>query len=187
MYMDLPSKNTSTHPINLEKLRSGNRQAQYELYHLYAPKMFALCMRYTSSRQEAEDLMQEAFIKIFRHLHQYTGHGNFEGWIRKIFVNTALEFLRKRNSWSDFDTAELMHLPSDSRSGYEEIGLQDTLKMIQSLSDGYRTVFNLYAIEGYSHREIAKILNISEGTSKSQLSRAKAILQKSLVLAEKIA
>jgi RNA polymerase sigma factor (sigma-70 family) len=185
--MNLHSKNTSAHPINLEKLRNGNRKAQHELYHMFAPKMFALCMRYTSSRQEAEDLMQEAFIKVFRHLHQFTGLGNFEGWVRRIFVNTALEFLRKRSSWSDLEASDLKHLPSENRSVYEEIGLQDTLKLIQSLSDGYRTIFNLYAIEGYSHREIAKMLNISEGTSKSQLSRAKAILQKSLILAEKIA
>ncbi len=184
--MNFGVKHIEISSLVLEKLKNGNRKAQHELYHLFAPKMFALCMRYASGRHEAEDIMQDAFIKVFRHLNQYTGAGNFEGWMRRIFINTALEFLRKKNDWKDFESIEMNRRSSDA-SGPEVLALQDTMKLIQSLSDGYRTIFNLYAIEGFSHREIAKILNISEGTSKSQFSRAKAILQKSILLQEKIA
>ena len=167
-------------PLQLDSLKNGNAKAQHKLYEIFAPKMYSLCLRYTSSREEAEDLVQEGFIKVFKYLHQYTGQGNFEGWMRRIFINTAIEFLRKRIFVEHLGDSNGHELKVSGVSGYDSLAHADLQKMIQSLSDGYRTIFNLYVIEGFSHREIANILNITESTSKSQLSRAKIILQKSL-------
>lgn len=169
-------------PMLLENLRNGNRKSQKQLYDHFSPRMYALCMRYANSQQEAQDLMQEGFIKVFQHLHQYRGDGNFEGWMRRIFINTAIEFYRKRSYWKQIDENEANTKEVRDPTGYDRLTLQDMMKMVQSLSDGYRTVFNLYVVEGFSHREISEMLHISEGTSKSQLSRAKAILQKNIIL-----
>ncbi len=176
--------NTGIWPSLMEDLKKGNRKAQHELYDLYAPRMFALCMRYAASEQEAEDLLQDGFIKVFLYLHQFRGEGNFEGWMRRIFINTAVEYIRKRSFWQRIGETESNSQEVADISGFDQLALQDMLKMIQSLSDGYRTIFNLYVVEGFSHREIAEMLNISEGTSKSQLSRAKVILQKALAMQE---
>jgi RNA polymerase sigma-70 factor (ECF subfamily) len=164
----------------IESLKKGNRKAQHRLYNMYAPKMFSLCLRYTSIREEAEDIVQEGFIKVFRHLEQFTGQGNFEGWMRRIFINTAIEFLRKRTFLERIAEGEGHEIKENGASGYDSLVHADVEKMISTLSDGYRTVFKMYVVEGYSHREIANILNITESTSKSQLSRAKIILQKTL-------
>lgn len=165
---------------HIDSLIKGNRKAQHTLYNLFAPKMLALCSRYTSCREEAEDIVQEGFIKVFRYLHQYTGQGNFEGWMRRIFINTAIEFLRKRIYVERIGEGEGHEIKETSASGYDSLAHADVEKIIHSLSDGYRTIFKMYVLEGYSHREIADLLNITESTSKSQLSRAKIILQKSL-------
>lgn len=180
--MDLGKKNIGIAQAQLELLRQANRKAQQDLYNGYAPKMFAICMRYAASQSEAEDLLQEGFIKVFQYLHQYRGEGNFEGWMRRIFVNTAIEGIRKRNFWQKLGDSESNLESGSDLNGFENLSLLDLMKLIQGLSDGYRTVFNLYVIEGYSHKEIGELLNISEGTSKSQLSRAKAILQKTLIM-----
>jgi RNA polymerase sigma factor (sigma-70 family) len=176
--------------IHLDSLRKGTPDAQRRLYDQYAPKMFALCLRYASSTEEAEDLLQEGFIKIFFSLHQYRGIGSFEGWMRKIFINKAIERFNKKHLYTseinDRETQSLFCETANS-SGFDNLALKDMLNLIQSLSHGYRTVFNLYVIEGFSHSEIAKMLNISESTSKSQLSRAKTILQKILTEGEKVA
>lgn len=164
----------------IENLKNGNRKAQQKLYTLFAPKMLALCQRYASSYQEAEDIVQEGFIKVFRNLHQYTGQGNFEGWMRRIFINTAIEFIRKRTYLERFGETETHEICTTGISGYDTLVHADVERMIGTLSDGYRTIFNMYVVEGYSHREIADMLNITESTSKSQLSRAKIILQKTL-------
>jgi RNA polymerase sigma-70 factor (ECF subfamily) len=165
---------------HLESLIKGNRKAQHKLYEIFAPRMLSLCLRYTSSKEEAEDLVQEGFIKVFRYLHQYTGQGNFEGWMRRIFINTAIEYLRKRIFVERLGDSDSHEIKVNGSSGYDSLAHADLVKIIQSLSEGYRTIFNLYVVEGFSHREIADILNITESTSKSQLSRAKVILQKSL-------
>jgi len=170
----------TVYPIQIEILRSGNPQAQHKLYEIFAPKMLSLCMRYTSSKEEAEDLVQEGFIKVFKYLHQYSGQGNFEGWMRRIFINTAIEYLRKRIFVERLGDSDGLEIKVSESSGYDCLAHADLQKMIMNLSDGYRTIFNMYVVEGFSHREIAKILNITESTSKSQLSRAKIILQKSL-------
>lgn len=156
----------------------NNRQAQKELYDLMSPKMFAVCMRYCSNRELAQDVLQEGFVKVFTNLTKYRGEGSFEGWVRKIFVNTAVEHFRKESRMFPVTDAEsiLLSLPQDSV--YDHLEVEDILRFIQQLSTGYRTIFNLYVMEGYSHKEIAEMLNISEGTSKSQLARARYILQR---------
>lgn len=138
--------------------------------------MFGVCLRYASDYDEAQDLLQEAFIKIYTKLKQYKGKGAFEGWIRRIVVNTALERLRSKIFTEEIGEAVKFEF-SHSDDLISNLSTQELMKMVQELSPQYRTVFNLYAIEGYNHKEIAELLNISEGTSKSNLSRARVILQ----------
>ena len=150
---------------------------QEELYNRFASKMYAVCLRYSSNAENAQDLLQEGFIKIFRNLDRFRGEGSFEGWIRRIFINTSIEFYRKKsNVFSTSEKEELM-VEDNSLNALDKLAEKDIIKLVQELSPGYRTVFNLYAIEGYSHKEIGILLNISEGTSKSQLARAKGILK----------
>lgn len=137
--------------------------------------MFALCLRYANSREDAEDVLQEGFVKVFRDLHQYSGAGNFEGWVRKIFVNTALQHLQKQKKGPlmvELNDQDFASEPEPYQA--EEVPAKNMIRILQKLPPGFRTVFNLHVLEGYSHPEIAEILNISVGTSKSQLLRAKA-------------
>jgi RNA polymerase sigma factor (sigma-70 family) len=163
----------------ISECRIGNRRAQNQLYQKYSHKLFSICLRYAGNRFEAEDLIQEAFIRIFQCLHQLENINAFEGWMRRITVNVALERFRKKSIVfktgvdSENQTADFC----DSIEADSSVNTAELLAMIQSLPDGYRMVFNLYAIEGFSHKEIAEQLNISEGTSKSQLSRARMLLQ----------
>lgn len=139
-----------------------------------------VCFRYASNNDEAEDLLQDTFIKAFNKLNSFSGKGALGGWLRKIAVNTALESLRKnkiKTVNSEFAEHELNQISEDDHA-LENLELEDLVKKIQNLSIGYRSVFNLYAIEGYTHKEIAELLNISAGTSKSQFSRARLLLQK---------
>lgn len=160
---------------------NGNRAAQNRLYHLFADKMYGVCLRYANNHDEAKDILQDGFIKVFINLKQFNHKGSFEGWIRRIIVNTALEKFRDKNYLfavnmeTEFDpnSNKYDHIISD-------LSAKDLLKLIQELSPQYRTVFNLYAIEGYSHKEICKMLKIKEGTSKSNLSRAREILKDKL-------
>ncbi len=139
--------------------------------------MYGLCLRYACDETEARDILQDGFVKVFQNLKQFRFQGSFEGWVRRIMVNTALERFRKE----DHLTASIEEVDFQDPPGYEdvfsELSAQDLLQMIRDLSPQYRVVFNLYAIEGYSHKEISQMLNISEGTSKSNLSRARSILQ----------
>jgi RNA polymerase sigma-70 factor (ECF subfamily) len=139
--------------------------------------MFGVCLQYSNDSEEAKDILQEGFIKVFRNLKQFKGKGSFEGWIRKIFINTALE--RFRGKVNLIPVEEPIEIPTANLSDkiISELSAHDLLQMIQELSPQYRLVFNLYAIEGYTHVEISKKLKISVGTSKSNLSRARAILQ----------
>jgi RNA polymerase sigma factor (sigma-70 family) len=161
--------------------KAGKRDLQKALYTRFSAKMLGICLRYTKNREEAEDVLQDGFVKVFQHLPQYAGAGSFEGWIRKIMVNSALEHLRKKKIvYSQTDIQNLeddCHLDAEVMS---KIAVQDLLSMIRELSPGYQVVFNLYAIEGFPHKEIAAMLDISEGTSKSQLARARKILQDKL-------
>lgn len=165
----------------------NNRQAQKELYDVMSPKMFAVCMRYCSNRELAQDVLQEGFVKVFMNLMKYRGDGSFEGWVRKIFVNTAVEHFRKESRMFSVSDSESVMESLSNHHEIDELEMEDMIKMIQKLSTGYRTIFNLYVIEGYSHKEIAEMLNISEGTSKSQLARARYILQKHILESQQVA
>ncbi|MFL5774337.1 MAG: RNA polymerase sigma factor [Flavisolibacter sp.] len=155
----------------------GDRKMQYELYQRFAPKMYGVCLRYAGKAEEAEDILQEGFIKVFNKMSSYRGEGSFEGWIRRIFVNTAIEHFRKKTYLQPITETEEASVEGKYLSVLDKLAEKDIIQLVQQLSPGYRTVFNMYVIEGYTHRQIAEALNISEGTSKSQLSRAKMILQ----------
>ncbi|MBK8292027.1 MAG: RNA polymerase sigma factor [Flammeovirgaceae bacterium] len=168
----------------IEGCKRQNRDAQKRLYERYASKWYALFCRYIKDKIEAEDVLIVAFTKILNKIDQYTGEGNFEGWMRKVIVNEALSYLRKnKNMYLETDIEAADYEP-DYENLEKNLEAEDLLKMIDQLPTGYRIVFNLYAIEGYSHQEIANQIGISENTSKSQLSRARASLQKSLQEAE---
>ena len=145
---------------------------------MYADRLYGICLRYANDKDDAKDILQEGFIKIFEKLKQYKNKGSLEGWMRKIIVNTALERIRKENrfmlvedhAFMEYDQFRYEHI-------LEELGEKDLLAMIRELTPQYRMVFNLYAVEGYSHKEISQMLNISEGTSKSNLSRARHLLK----------
>jgi RNA polymerase sigma factor (sigma-70 family) len=153
--------------------------AQKHLYERFSKKMMGVCLRYCDNHEEAEDVVQNGFVNVFQNIETFRGSGSLEGWIRKIMVNTALTNIRKNKKLKqniELESVEFM-LPSSNYMS-ESYAAKDLLKIIQTLPTGFRTVFNLYAIEGYSHKEIGDMLGISEGTSKSQYSRAKAHLQK---------
>ena len=165
----------------IESCIKGDRAAQKVLYDRLAPRMFPLCIRYVGDRELAEDVLQDGFVTLFTHLDSYKGEGSFEGWARKIFVTTALMELRRKDALKmseDLDTVRGMK--TDMTSQLQNIGYKDLMKVITQLPPGFRTVFNMYTIEGYSHKEIGEILGISETTSRTQLSRAKTWLQNKL-------
>ena len=161
----------------------GRRDYQELFYRYFSPKMFGICLRYANDYHHAEDILQEGFVKVFHNLDKFRGDGSFEGWVKRIFINTAIQHYRKAVALQDGKHAEIENdtaSGSISEKATHSLAIQDLMRVIQQLSPGYRTIFNLYAVEGYSHKEIAELLHISEGTSKSQLARARAILQKLL-------
>jgi RNA polymerase sigma-70 factor (ECF subfamily) len=140
--------------------------------------MFPVCIRYVGDRTVAEDLLQEGFITLFSRLDSFKGEGSFEGWARRIFATTALMYLRKKDALKMSDDLEAARgLKAETVSQIENIGYKELMEVVMSLPTGFRTVFNMYAVEGYSHKEIADILGISEVTSRTQYSRARALLQ----------
>lgn len=165
---------------------NNKQQAQKELYQRFSFMMKGVCLRYAVNHAEAEDILQDSFIKIFNNLKKYEAKGAFGGWIRRITVNTALEHIRKKKlDLIDNDLSEISsNYLGDDDTAIEQLEVDDLVQKIQQLAPGYRTVFNLYAIEGYTHKEIGKLLKISEGTSKSQLSRARFYLKKMIELDE---
>ena len=175
--MSLQSNHTTSVSDLIEGCLNGDRLAQELLYKQFSPKMYAVCLRYAGKADDAQDILQDGFVKVFKNLHMYRGDGSFEGWVRRIFVNTAIEHYRRQvNLYPVTENHENLFEARDL-SALDNLSMKDIMKMIQELSPGYRTVFNLYVIEGYSHKEIAEIVGISEGTSKSQLARAKGVLQ----------
>ena len=143
--------------------------------------MYAVCYRYANNTDDAQDLLQEGFIKVYRNLHRFRAEGSFEGWMRRVFVNTSIEHYRRKSiQLNSVSEKEENTIEDSDISALENLAEKDVLRIIQELSPGYKTVFNLYVVEGYSHKEIGDMLGISEGTSKSQLARAKAILQKKI-------
>jgi RNA polymerase sigma-70 factor (ECF subfamily) len=179
-------KLTHTYTINdlMEGCKAGDRKMQEMLYKQTASKMLALCLRYAKDRMEAEDVLQMGYIKIFQKIKEYRGEGSFEGWIRRIMVNTAIESYRKNLRGSTVVEIDEAYEQPSTGFDFSRLGMQDLMKVIQKLADGYRMVFNMYVIEGYSHKEIGEALGISEGASKSQLSRARAILKEEIIKME---
>jgi RNA polymerase sigma factor (sigma-70 family) len=160
---------------------AGDRRMQEELYRRFSPKMYAVCLRYANNADDAQDLLQEGFIKVYRNLHRFRAEGSFEGWIRRVFVNTSIEHFRKKSTRLSMVTDKEENTIEDADiTALHKLAEKDSINIIQELSPGYRTVFNLYVVEGYSHKEIGELLGISEGTSKSQLARAKGVLQKKI-------
>ncbi|WP_299822670.1 RNA polymerase sigma factor [uncultured Pontibacter sp.] len=183
--MNLFKKPKSEEDILIEGCIAGKREMQRLLYEMYSKKMMAVCLRYAPTTFEAEDIMQDAFVKVFSHLQNFKKDCPLEFWIRKIMVNTALKHLRSKQLLTvSHEADEVANLPSDNVN-LSDYSMDELLGMIQSLAPRYRMVFNLYAIEGYNHKEIGEMLGISEGTSKSQYSRARAILQSMLTRHEK--
>lgn len=150
---------------------------QEELYRRFSPRMYAVCLRYAGNTEEAEDILQEGFLKVFKKMDSFRSEGSFEGWMRRIFVNTAIEHFRRKRYLLPVTEREENTIEGKYLSVLDDLAARDIMALVQELSPGYRTVFNMYVVEGFTHKEIADILGISEGTSKSQLSRAKVILQ----------
>jgi RNA polymerase sigma-70 factor (ECF subfamily) len=156
--------------------------AQQELYSTYSPKMLSVCYRFARNREDAEDMLQEGFIRIFTQIHQFQSKGSFEGWIRRIIVHTCINHLKKHKKFNDsvdIAQAHTLHVREDSVPSI--IQAKQVVECIRMLPIGYRTVLNLFAIDGYTHREIAGMLDIEESTSRSQYTRAKAMLEQILV------
>jgi RNA polymerase sigma factor (sigma-70 family) len=156
----------------------GDRKCQEQLYKMFSTRMFGLCLKYANNYDDACDILQEGFIKVYRKLDQFSGKGSFEGWIRRIMINTALE--RYRSQLHMYPLTDNIGTRDEMmyEEVFEKLSADDLIKLVQELPPRYRMVFNMYAIEGYPHKEIAETLGITVGTSKSNLSRARDILQK---------
>ncbi|MEY3324063.1 MAG: RNA polymerase sigma factor [Chitinophagaceae bacterium] len=171
-----------TEEVILEGCLRNDPNAQRELYNQYSPKMLAVCYRYAHNREDAEDMLQEGFIKVFLQLRTFENRGSFEGWIRKIIVHTCINILKKNKKFNE--SVDLIHASSvqiREESVPAVVQVKQIVESIRSLPIGYRTVLNLFAIEGYSHREISQLLDIEESTSRSQFTRAKSMLEDLLI------
>lgn len=178
MAKDLP---TDPQALLVQKCIRNDRAAQKQMYEWLAPRMFAVCVRYVGDRDSAKDVMHDAFITLFSKLDTYKGEGSFEGWARKVFITASLMHLRKRDvlKYAD-DVQEHGNDVGYDPSVIERMDAQTLLRIVSQMPAGFRTVFNMYAIEGYSHQEIASQLGISDGGSRSQLSRARIWLKEKL-------
>ncbi|GAB4127992.1 MAG: sigma-70 family RNA polymerase sigma factor [Raineya sp.] len=171
----------------IEACKAQDRQSQKELYKAFFSYAMSVCLRYANNKEEAKEILNDSFLKVFSKIHQLTPPYQFKAWLRRILVNTSIDYLRRNKPFLySADNAEVISSVEIEPSAVEHLSEQDLLKMIQELPPTYRTVFNLFAIEGYSHEEIAKILQISVGTSKSNLHKARRILQKKLSEEKKI-
>lgn len=162
----------------IEACIKGDRASQKALYDRLAPRMYPVCIRYIGDKVQAEDILQDGFVTLFTRLKDFKGEGSFEGWARRIFVTTALMYLRKKDALKmseELDTA--WGIKADTVSQMQNIGYKELMELVMTLPPGFRTVFNMYAVEGYSHKEIAETLGISEVTSRTQFSRARTWLQ----------
>ncbi|MDZ4838458.1 MAG: RNA polymerase sigma factor [Bacteroidota bacterium] len=177
----MPHSTSEEDEILVGACLKGDAKAQKILFEKYYSKMFSVCLRYTKDSDEARDILQEGFIKVFGKLSQYTQLSSFESWMKRIMVNTAIDAYRKTKAKPYIDDVnEAYHLHDQTEDVVSVMSHQELLEALQKLPTGYRTVFNMYVVEGYNHKEIADALNISEGTSKSQLAKARAKLQKVL-------
>lgn len=155
--------------------KQQDRKAQEKLYHQFSGKFFTICLKYSSSYDQAKDNLQEGFLKIFQNISQYRGKGQFEGWMTRIMINTALKEYQKKSIFLTVNEETLEEPEVEFEE--EQISVDFLIQIIQELPDRYRLVFNLYAMDGYSHKEISEMLKISEGTSKSNLARARLKLK----------
>ena len=165
----------------IKRCLDNDSKAQEELYRQFAPKMFGICLRYAKNQIEAQDVLQEGFIKVFRYLKDYRKDGSLEGWVRRTMVNTAINYYKKKMKYQkDVSLDQTEPINTEEENAIDKLSAMELLELIHELPDGYRMVFNLNVIEGYTHKEIGEMLNISENTSKSQLSRARGVLQDKL-------
>lgn len=165
----------------LEGCKENKNAAQKHLFDRYARIMTGVCMRYADTYAEAQDIVQDGFIKVFKKIGTFSGTGSLEGWIRRIMVNTSLDYLRSiKNERFNVSVNDVEYMLKEKQEIVASMQADDLLAIVRTLPTGYRTVFNMYAIEGYSHKEIGELLKISENTSKSQYSRARTLLQKKL-------
>lgn len=159
----------------------GNSKAQRALFDKFAPKMMAVCLRYIKNNQEAEDVLQDSFVKVFQKIAEFKMEGSLEGWVRRIVVNTALDSIRRNKKLlDDMQVEEVQYKVPFTDHQFDSMQVELLMKLISEMPDGYRVVFNMFAIEGYSHKEIAETLGVTENTSKSQYSRARAFLRTQL-------
>lgn len=162
----------------IHRCRQQDREAQEKLYREYSAGLFVLCLKYSENYEQAQDLLQDGFIKIFQNINQYSGKGSFEGWMSRIMINTALKRVRKKGVFLTIHE----DLPDETEADIDDeaLSLEFLIDLIQQLPQAYRLVFNLYVMDGFSHKEIAEMLQISEGTSKSNLARARIKLRESI-------
>ena len=169
----------------IKKCKANDRKAQELLYKQFASKMMGVCLRYATDRMEAEDMLQNGFIKVFQKMEDYRGDGSFEGWIRRIMVHSSIEYYRKYHKMVQLvDLEDASGHTSVDAQTLSKLAANDLMELIRQLAPGYRIVFNLFAIEGYSHKEISEMTGISEGASKSQLSRARSVLKEQVIKME---
>ena len=161
----------------ITKARKGNRKAQHELFQLFSPKMMSVCRQYVKNNDLAEEVMLTGFLKVFTHLPSYEGSGSFEGWIRRIMVNQSISELRKQKKLFFQDESVIENSLGHATDFPLELEVEDIQKLIDTLPEGYKTVFVLYVVEGYKHSEISEMLEITESTSKTQLFKARKTLQ----------
>lgn len=161
----------------IEECKAGKQSAQSQLYRAFAPVLYGVCMRYARDETDAEDVLHEGFVTIFNKIGQFAGKGSFEGWMKRIMVNIALERYRKRNRMHTVEDITIYDSKNMSEDLYAKINAGELMNLIKELPPRYKMVFNLYAIDGYNHKEIAEKMGIAEGTSKSNLARARKILQ----------
>ena len=172
----------NTVEINTEILLRNNSTSHELLYKLFAPKMYGICLRFAGNQMEADDILQEGFIKVFTQLKKFRNEGSLEGWIRRTYINKAINYYRKNLKISKFHNIDDIEVAiTNEENIYDTLSKEELINLINELPNGYRTVFNLNVIEGYTHKEIGKMLNISDNTSKSQLTRARSILQKKVI------
>ncbi|MBT3648297.1 MAG: RNA polymerase sigma factor [Flavobacteriales bacterium] len=171
----------------IDKCLEGDQRAQKALFDRFSGKMMAVCYRYAGDNESAEDILQDGFVKVFKHLGAFKREGSFEGWIRRTMVNTSLDFLRKANKMKlDTDISEAEYLAGDDEKSVSKLRVEEMMKLIEEMPPGYRTVFNMFAIEGYSHQEIAEQLGVTESTSKTQFRKARTYLMNIIVERENI-
>lgn len=178
MIVNMPDKNNLK--LIIERCQKNDRRAQRDLYDLFSNKFFIICLRYAVDRSEAEDMLQEGFIKLYHKIDKFNHSGSFGGWAGRLIANNCIDLIRKKPNLYAITDVHANKLETYSTNALDKLIGEDIINLIQSLPTGYRTVFNMYIIEGYSHKEIAEKLNISTGTSKSQLNRARKLLQKKL-------